>query len=70
MHVQKVNLNKQEIQKNCVPEFSILLIPKNYLHVYLWFLEENCAIALDSCYLFTKKTLNMELNMILLMEFE
>ena len=34
-------------------------------------LKENYAIALDSCCLFTKKILNMELNMILivLMEF-
>ena len=29
-------------------------------------LKENYAIALDSCYLFTKKMLNMELNMILI----
>ena len=28
------------------------------------FLKENYAIALDSCYLFTKKMLNMEFNMI------
>ena len=35
------------------------------------FLKENYPIALDSCFLFTKKTLNMKLNMILiaLMEF-
>ena len=34
-------------------------------------LEENCAIAFDSCHLFTKKILNIKLNMILivLMEF-
>ena len=30
------------------------------------FLRENYAIALDSCYLFTKKMLNMKLNMILM----
>ena len=33
------------------------------------FFEENCAVASDSCYLFTKKMLNLELNLILLMEF-
>ena len=35
------------------------------------FLRENYAIALNSCYLFTKQMLNMELNMMLivLMEF-
>ena len=43
-----------------------------YGHVYTCrrsfkiFLKENYAIALDSCYLFTKKKLNMELNMILI----
>ena len=31
------------------------------------FLEENYANAFDSCYLFTKNMLNMELNMILIM---
>ena len=30
------------------------------------FLKENCAIALGSCYLFNKKDLNMEFNMILI----
>ena len=30
------------------------------------FLKENYAIALDSCYFLTKKMLNMELNMILI----
>ena len=29
------SLNKQDIQKNCVPEFPILSTLKNYLHVYL-----------------------------------
>ena len=35
------------------------------------FLKENYVITLGSCYLFTKKILNMELNLILivLMEF-
>ena len=35
------------------------------------FLKENFVIAFNSCYLFTKKMLNMELNMtmIMLMEF-
>ena len=35
------------------------------------FLNQNYAIALQSCYLFTNKMLNMELNMVLtvLMEF-
>ena len=34
-------------------------------------LKENYSVALDSCYLFNKKMLNMKLNMILivLMEF-
>ena len=44
-----------------------------YEHVsrnFKTFLGENCAVDLDSCYLCTKKMLNMELNMILLMEFE
>ena len=31
------SLNKQGIQKNCVPEFPILSTLKNYPHVYLWF---------------------------------
>ena len=30
------------------------------------FLKENCAIAFDSCYLFTKEILNMELNIVLI----
>ena len=34
------------------------------------FLKENYAIALDSCYLFTKKMLNMKLNMILIVLME
>ena len=29
------------------------------------FLKENYVITLDSCYVFAKKTLNMELNLIL-----
>ena len=32
-------------------------------------LKKNCAVALDSYQLFANKILNMELNMILLMEF-
>ena len=31
------------------------------------FLKENFAIAFNSCYLFTKKMLNMELNMTMIM---
>ena len=37
-----------------------------YEHVFETFLGENYAIALGSCYLFTKKMLNMELNIILI----
>ena len=43
-----------------------------YEHVernFKTFLKKNFAVALDSCFLFTKKMLNIELNMILLMEF-
>ena len=34
------------------------------------FLKENYAIALDSCYLFTKKMLNKEFNLILIVFIE
>ena len=34
------------------------------------FLKENDAIALDSCHLFTKKMLNKEFNMILIVFIE
>ena len=34
------------------------------------FLKENCAVTLDSYYLFTKNILNMELNMILIVLME
>ena len=84
MQKVKVSTNKtQDIQKNCVPDFPILSTLKitfmctcgfyRYEHVsrnFKTFLGENCAVDLDSCYLCTKKMLNMELNMILLMEFE
>ena len=33
-------------------------------------LKDNYAVALDSCYLFTTKMLNMELNMILIVLME
>ena len=33
-------------------------------------MEENCAIDLDSCYLFTEKMLKIELNMILIVIME
>ena len=43
-----------------------------HVHTYRMYLlqktllKENYAIDLDSCYLFTKKMLNVELNMILI----
>ena len=67
------------------PIFSALKLPSYELAVFIdmnmyilkegrnfkTFLKENYIITLDSCYSFTKKMLNMELNLILiaLMEF-
>ena len=58
------SLNLEDIQKNCELEFP------EYMNTYTLtegrnfkiFRKENYAIALDSCYLFTKKMLSMELN--------
>ena len=73
VHAYTKSLNRQGIQKNCVPEFP------EYMNTYIitegsnfkTFSKENDAIALVSCYLLTRKMLNVELNMILivLMEF-
>ena len=80
MHVQKVKVSTNKAYKKIVCQnfqyFQPLKITlmctcgfyNRYEHVWRnskTFLEENCAVALDSCYLFTKKMLNMELNMIL-----
>ena len=57
------SFKKQGIQKNCVPEFPeymntyILTEGKNLKTIP----RENYAIALDSCYLFAEKILNMVL---------
>ena len=40
-----------------------------YKRNYKTFLEENCAIDLDSYYLFTGKMLNLKLILIVLLEF-
>ena len=66
LHTPKVLTNKT--QKNCVLEFP------EYMNMYILtegrnfetFSKVNYAIALDSCYLSTKKILNTELNMILI----
>ena len=80
MHVQKVKVSTNKAYKKIVCQnfqyFQPLKITlmctcgfyNRYEHVwrnFKTFLEENCAVALDSCYLFTKKMLNIELNMIL-----
>ena len=70
MHVPKT-LCKQGMQKkNCLPQFPIFLAHKNRLHLYLQFFVD--IKTLEICYLFTKKMLNIELNIILnvLMEFK
>ena len=42
MHLQKVKPSTNKTyKKTCVPEFPILSNLKNYLHVYLWFLDMN-----------------------------
>ena len=79
-HAPKVSTR----HKICVPEFPILsahklpscgLVVNAYIITeerdFKRFLKENYTIALDGCYLFTKKMLNVEKNMILivLMEF-
>ena len=79
-HAPKVSAR----HKICVPEFPILsahklpscgLVVNTYIITeerdFKRFLKENYTIALDGCYLFTKKMLNVEKNMILivLMEF-
>ena len=71
--------SQQSIQKSCVPDFLYGLVVFIDMNTYILteggnfktFFKENYAIALERCYLFTKKMLNMELKMILivLMEF-
>ena len=62
------SLSKQDIQKNCVLEFPeymnthVLTEGRNFET----FSNVNYAMALDSCYLSTKKILNMESSVILI----
>ena len=55
-------------QKNCAPKFLILAALKLFSCAFFFktLLKENYVIALDSCYMFTQKTWNMELNMALI----
>ena len=55
-------------------ELLVFIDMNNYTFIegrnFKTFLKENYAIVLHSCYIFTKKMLNMELNMMLIVPME
>ena len=84
MHLQKVKASTNKTYKTIVCQNFQFFQPLKIAFIctcgfdnryepvqrnFKTFLKKNFAVALDSCFLFTKTMLNMELNMILLMEF-
>ena len=60
-HLNRIGTEKHTQTSGLYINMNTYILAKGWN--FKTFLKENYAIALDSCYLFNKKMLNMELNM-------